>query len=132
MLLTKRRHRDTDLDPLDPADIEDRLFGVEQYGIEHIPDEERRSRPSNLFFIIHGSCITFSLFVIGWFPLAFGLSCGRVHCRGGGRVHRWLLLRRWALGPRSGTNNHHQRRSFRHHGSLIGTFPSVVLAAFAR
>ncbi|MEA2317131.1 MAG: hypothetical protein QOD44_1320, partial [Solirubrobacteraceae bacterium] len=52
------KHHGTELDPKDPADIEDRLFEVEKFGVEHIPDEERKSRPINLFFILHGSCIT--------------------------------------------------------------------------
>ncbi|MEA2289136.1 MAG: hypothetical protein QOD55_1133, partial [Solirubrobacteraceae bacterium] len=47
-------HHGTELDPKDPADIEDRLLEVEKFGVEHIPDEERRSRPLNLFFILHG------------------------------------------------------------------------------
>ena len=81
-------HHGTELDPRDPADIEDRLLEVEKFGVEHIPDEERRSRPLNLFFILHGSCITFSLFIIGWFPLAFGLSWWAVVQRGGGRRAR--------------------------------------------
>lgn len=125
MLLTKRRHRDTDLDPLDPADIEDRLFGVEQYGIEHIPDEERRSRPSNLFFIIHGSCITFSLFVIGWFPLAFGLSWWATFTAVvvGAFIGGLLLAPMGLFGPRSGTNNPVTSGAhFGIMGRLIGTF----------
>jgi Permease for cytosine/purines, uracil, thiamine, allantoin len=63
-----------EFDLKDPADVQDRLTAIEQHGIDYIPDEERASRPSNLFFILFGGSLTFSLIIIGWFPIAFGLS----------------------------------------------------------
>src|SRR4051812_50203833 len=74
----------TELDPHDPADIEDRLLEVEKFGVEHIPDEERRSRPIDLLFILPGSCITFSPFIIGWVPPPFRPGWGGSFSAGGG------------------------------------------------
>ena len=118
-------HHGTELDPRDPADIEDRLLEVEKFGVEHIPDEERRSRPLNLFFILHGSCITFSLFIIGWFPLAFGLSWwASFSAVAVGALAGGLLLAPMGLfGPRTGTNNPVTSGAhFGILGRLIGTF----------
>jgi purine-cytosine permease-like protein len=118
-------HHGTELDPRDPADIEDRLLEVEKFGVEHIPDEERRSRPLNLFFILHGSCITFSLFIIGWFPLAFGLSWwASFTAVAVGALAGGLLLAPMGLfGPRTGTNNPVTSGAhFGILGRLIGTF----------
>src|SRR5690349_10206263 len=118
-------HHGTELDPRDPADIEDRLLEVEKFGVEHIPDEERRSRPLNLFFILHGSCITFSLFIIGWFPLAFGLSWwASFSAVAVGALAGGLLLAPMGLfGPRTGTNNPVTSGGhFGILGRLIGTF----------
>lgn len=118
-------HHGTELDPRDPADIEDRLLEVEKFGVEHIPDEERRSRPINLFFILHGSCITFSLFIIGWFPLAFGLSWwASFSAVAVGSLAGGVLLAPMGLfGPRTGTNNPVTSGAhFGILGRLIGTF----------
>ena len=64
----------TDLNMSDPMDLDDRMRRVERYGIGYIPDDERASRPLNLGFILFGGSLTFSLFIIGWFPIAFGLG----------------------------------------------------------
>ena len=92
------------------------MLEVEQFGIEHIPDDQRKSRPVNLFFILHGSCITFSLFVIGWFPIAFGLSwwASFSAVAVGSLVGGLLLTPMGLFGPRTGTNNPvAQRRALR-------------------
>ncbi len=97
----------TQFDPTDPADVEDRLTLIEQYGIEYIPDEERGSRPSNLFYILFGGSLTFSLIIIGWFPIAFGLSwwAGFSSVVVGSAIGALLLAPMGLMGPRSGTNN---------------------------
>jgi purine-cytosine permease-like protein len=118
-------HHGTELDPRDPADIEDRLFEVEKFGVDHIPDEERKSRPINLFFILHGSCITFSLFVLGWFPLAFGLSwwASFSAVAVGSFIGALFLAPMGLFGPRTGTNNPVTSGGhFGIVGRLIGTF----------
>ena len=128
----------TELDPTDPADVKDRILRIERHGIEFIPDEERASRPVNLFYILLGGCLTFSLFVIGWFPIAFGLSwwssCSAVVV---GSVAGALLLAPMGLfGPRTGTNNPVSSGAhFGVVGRLIGTFleasASVAFAALS-
>jgi purine-cytosine permease-like protein len=114
-----------DLDITDPADVSDRLVRIEQYGIEYIPDEERASRPANLFFILFGGCLTFSLFIIGWFPVAFGLGWWSAFSSVvvGALVGALLLAPMGLFGPRSGTNNPVASGAhFGVVGRLIGTF----------
>jgi purine-cytosine permease-like protein len=114
-----------ELDVTDPADVKDRLIRVEQHGIEYIPDEERASRPANLFFILLGSCLTFSLFVIGWFPVAFGLGWWSAFSSVvvGSFVGAVLLAPMGLFGPRTGTNNPVASGAhFGVVGRLIGTF----------
>ncbi len=114
-----------DLDVTDPLDIEDRLMRIERHGIEHIPDEERASRPSNLFFILLGGCLTFSLFIIGWFPVAFGLGWWSALSSVvvGSFVGAVLLAPMGLFGPRTGTNNPVSSGAhFGVVGRLIGTF----------
>ena len=128
----------TDLDPADPADLDDRLLRVERYGIAYIPDEERASRPTNLFFILLGGSLTFSLFIIGWFPVAFGLSwwASFTSIAVGGFVGACLLAPMGLFGPRTGTNNPVSSGAlFGVIGRLIGTFleasASVAFAALS-
>ena len=127
-----------DLDPADPLDAKDRLLRIEQYGIGYIPDEERVSRPANLFFILLGGSLTFSLFIIGWFPIAFGLSFGAAvtAIAAGGFVGALLLAPMGLFGPRTGTNNPVSSGAlFGVVGRLIGTFleasASVAFAALS-
>lgn len=127
-----------DLDPTDPLDAKDRLLRIEQYGIGYIPDEERVSRPANLFFILLGGSLTFSLFIIGWFPIAFGLSwwSSLSAIAAGGLVGALLLAPMGLFGPRTGTNNPVSSGAhFGVVGRLIGTFleatASVAFAALS-
>jgi purine-cytosine permease-like protein len=50
----------------------DRAGRIEQYGVEYIPEDERRSSPRNLGNILFGGSLTFSVIIIGWFPSASG------------------------------------------------------------
>jgi len=128
----------TDLDPTDPLDNKDRLLRVEEYGIGYIPDEDRASRPLNLFFILFGGSLTFSLFIIGWFPIAFGLSwwSAVTAIAAGGFVGACLLAPMGLFGPRTGTNNPVSSGAlFGVVGRLIGTLleasASVAFAALS-
>jgi purine-cytosine permease-like protein len=127
-----------ELDPTDPTDAKDRVLRIERHGIEFIPDEERASRPVNLFYILLGGCLTFSLFVIGWFPVAFGLgwwsSFSAVAV--GALIGALLLAPMGLFGPRTGTNNPVSSGAhFGVVGRLIGTFleasASVAFAALS-
>lgn len=127
-----------ELDPADPMDAKDRLLRIEQYGIDYIPDDERLSRPTNLFFILLGGSLTFSLFIIGWFPVAFGLSwwASFTAIAAGGLVGALLLAPMGLFGPRTGTNNPVSSGAmFGVVGRLIGTMleatASVAFAALS-
>lgn len=127
-----------ELDARDPLDVQDRVLAVEQHGIGYIPDEERRSRPSNLFAILLGGSLTFSLFIIGWFPIAFGLSfwASASAIAAGSLVGSLLLAPMGLFGPRTGTNNPVSSGAlFGVVGRLIGTFleasASVAFAALS-
>ena len=117
--------RDIGLTPSDPSDIQDRVFEVERWGIEMIPDEERKSRPSNLFLILLGGSLTFSLFIIGWFPIAFGLGwwSSFTSIAIGSVIGAALLAPMGLFGPRTGTNNPVSSGAlYGVVGRLIGTF----------
>jgi purine-cytosine permease-like protein len=119
-------------------DVKDRVLQIEQYGIAYIPDDERLSRPTNLFFILLGGSLTFSLFIIGWFPIAFGLSWWAAFTSivAGGFLGALLLAPMGVFGPRTGTNNPVSSGAmFGVVGRLIGTFleasASVAFAALS-
>ena len=127
-----------DLDRADPSDIKDRVLRIEQYGIEYIPEEDRSSRPSNLFFILLGGSLTFSLFIIGWFPIAFGLGWWSAFSSivAGSLIGALLLAPMGLMGPRTGTNNPVSSGAhFGVVGRLIGTFleasASIAFAALS-
>jgi purine-cytosine permease-like protein len=138
MSVLKGGHGKPDLDPADPADIQDRLLRIERFGVEHIPEEERASRPANLFYILLGGCLTFSLFIIGWFPVAFGLGWWASFSAivAGAFIGACLLAPMGLFGPRTGTNNPVSSGAhFGVLGRLIGTFleasASVAFAALS-
>lgn len=117
--------RSVGLTPSDPVDIQDRVFEVERYGIDTIPDDERKSRPSNLFLILLGGSLTFSLFIIGWFPIAFGLGWWAAFSSivVGSVIGAALLAPMGLFGPRTGTNNPVSSGAlYGVLGRLIGTF----------
>lgn len=83
------------------------LRRVEEHGVDYIPEDERRSRPSNLFVLLVGGSMTFGVLIIGWYPIAYGLSwwsaftaifCGSI-------VAGIFLGFAGLMGPPSGTNN---------------------------
>ncbi|MEA2267555.1 MAG: hypothetical protein QOC64_165 [Solirubrobacteraceae bacterium] len=126
------------LDITDLTDADDRLTRIERHGIGYIPDEERASRPMNLTFILFGGSLTFSLFIIGWFPIAFGLSWWAAFTSVvvGSLVGALLLAPMGLMGPRTGTNNPVSSGAhFGVVGRLIGTLleatASVAFAALS-
>lgn len=84
-----------------------RLPRVEQHGIDYIPEDERRSRPSNLYILLLGGSMTFGLFIIGWYPIAFGLGWWQAatSIMAGSAVGAVFLGLSGLMGPHSGTNN---------------------------
>jgi len=87
--------------------ITHRLRGLERHGIDYIPEDQRRSRPSNLYVLLLGGSMTFGLFIIGWYPVAFGLGwwSSATAILFGSIVGAVFLGLSGLMGPHSGTNN---------------------------
>jgi purine-cytosine permease-like protein len=116
----------------------DRIGKIEQYGIEHIPEEERRSAPKNLFTILFGGSLTFSIIIIGWFPIAFGLSWWQAASAVvvGSAFGAALLAPMGLMGPRTGKNNPVSSGAFfgvagRLLGSFLEASASLAFAALS-
>jgi purine-cytosine permease-like protein len=113
----------------------DKFGTIEQYGVQYIPEEERRSKPSNLFIILFGGSLTFSIIIIGWFPIAFGLSWWQAASAVvvGSACGAALLAPMGLMGPKSGTNNPVSSGAFLGvHGRLIGSaLEATASLAFA-
>jgi purine-cytosine permease-like protein len=90
-----------------PARYRDELGRIEQCGIDVIPEEARRSSPRNLVTILAGGSLTFSVIIIGWFPIAFGLGFWPAASAMvvGSAVGAALLAPMGLMGPRTGKNN---------------------------
>src|SRR4029078_5562026 len=88
----------------DPATVV--MSGIEVRGVDYIPEEERVSKPSNVFLILIGANLTFWLIVLGWLPVSVGLSWWAlfwsivIGCAAGALILAPMSL----LGPRTGTN----------------------------
>ncbi|TFV56798.1 nitrate reductase [Mycobacterium sp. PS03-16] len=118
--------------------IKDRFFQVERHGIEYIPEDERRSRPSNLYVLLLGGSMTFGLFIIGWYPIAFGLGwwSAATSILFGSAVGAVFLGLSGLMGPHSGTNNPVSSGAYlgvagRLIGSLLEGTASLAFAAIS-
>lgn len=122
----------------DDGAVKDRVGRIERYGVEHIPEEERRSSPRNLTSILSGGSLTFSVIIIGWFPVAFGLSWWQAASAVvvGSAVGAAVLAPTGLMGPRTGTNNPVSSGAFfgvagRLIGSVLEATASVAFAALS-
>ncbi|MFJ5956307.1 purine-cytosine permease family protein [Paenarthrobacter sp. NPDC092416] len=109
----------------------DRFGRIESVGIEFIPDEERTSRPRNLFTVFFGGNFAFSVIVFGWLPITFGLDfVGAATASLAGLVVGTALIAPMALlGPRTGTNNTVSSAAhFGTRGRLIGSGLTLLFA----
>lgn len=115
--------------------VRDQVGKIERYGIGFIPEDERHSKPTNLFVILFGGSLTFSLIIIGWFPIAFGLGFWSAASAVvvGSAIGAALLAPMGLMGPRSGTNNPVSSGAyFGVAGRLIGSFLEATASlAFA-
>ncbi len=81
--------------------------GVEQHGVDTIPDVERTARPRDVTAVLWGGNLSLSVMVFGWLAILYGLSWWAavsaivVGTLAGSLVVAPLSL----LGYRSGTNN---------------------------
>lgn len=91
------------------ADVEQHVehHGIEQHGVDTIPDDERTSRPRDVVGILWGGNLALSVAVFGWLVVLYGLgwwaslSAIVVGTAVGALAVTPLAL----LGYRSGTNN---------------------------
>ncbi|WP_131735575.1 purine-cytosine permease family protein [Actinomadura roseirufa] len=125
-------------EPARPNSYEDRLGKIEQCGIEYIPESARKSAPRNLFMILFGGSLTFSVIIIGWFPISFGLGFWQAATAvvTGSAVGAALLAPMGLMGPRTGTNNPVSSGAFfgvagRLIGSLLEATASLAFAALS-
>jgi purine-cytosine permease-like protein len=95
-------------DPVaEPVDVAPEHHGVEQHGVDTIPDAERTSRPRDVVGILWGGNLALSVAVFGWLVILYGLgwwasvSAILVGTAVGALAVTPLAL----LGYRSGTNN---------------------------
>lgn len=116
----------------------DQIGKVEQCGIEHIPEQHRKSHPRNLFSILFGGSLTFSVIIIGWFPVSFGLSFWQAASAVivGSALGAILLAPMGLMGPRTGTNNPVSSGAFfgvagRIVGSCLEATASLAFAALS-
>lgn len=124
-------------EPVRPAETNvDAVGKIESYGIEHIPDEERRSRPRNLLWILFGGSMTYGIIVIGWVPISLGLGWWEAFSAivVGSAIGATLMAPMTLLGLRSGTNNPvasgaHFGALGRMIGSVLGITADIVFAA---
>lgn len=84
----------------------DELGKIETRGIDTIPEAERHSKPSNITKILIGSVCGYAAIVLGWIPVANGLSWWSSFTAiiVGGFVGSVLLGPMGIFGPRTGTN----------------------------
>jgi purine-cytosine permease-like protein len=104
---------------------------IEQHGVEYIPEQERHSRPLNLFTTLTGANLTFGVIVIGWLPVAFGLDWWGTFSSivVGTAVGALILAPIALLGPRTGTNGPVSSGAFFGVvGRLIGTLLALFIA----
>lgn len=116
----------------------DALGSIEKNGINVIPEHERHSSPLNIFAIMFGSSITFSTIILGWVPIALGLSWWAAFWAIllGAIVGAALLAPLSLLSPQTGTNNPigsgaHFGVVGRIVGSALGLIISVVFTGLA-
>ena len=116
----------------------DQVGKIEQHGVEFIPENERHSSPRNVFTVLFGGSLTFSIIIIGWFPISFGLSWWQAasSVAVGSILGGAMLAPMGLMGPRSGTNNPVSSGAFfgvagRIIGSCLEATASLAFAALS-
>ncbi|MCW3002571.1 MAG: putative purine/cytosine permease [Conexibacter sp.] len=107
------------------------ISGIEQNGVDFIPEDQRHSNPFNFGLVWVGAQFSFNLIVLGWLPVSFGLgwwsalSAITVGLIIGTAVYAPFGL----FGPRTGTNSAVSSGAhFGVVGRLIGTCLSLFIA----
>ncbi|MBS1870030.1 MAG: cytosine permease [Actinobacteria bacterium] len=80
---------------------------VESRSVEYIPERERHGRPRGIFWILFGGDLALSIVVVGWLPIAFGLSwwASVTALLAGTTLGSIILAPMGLFGPLTGTNN---------------------------
>lgn len=114
----------------------DSVGRIENYGVDFIPEEQRKSNPLNIFWILFGGSMTFGIIIIGWIPVSLGLgwwdSVSAIVV--GSIIGSTLLAPMSLFGVRTGTNNPvssgaHFGAVGRLIGSVLGILACIVFAA---
>jgi purine-cytosine permease-like protein len=117
--------------PEQPAVDQDRFGKVEQAGVGYIPDEQRGSRPLNLFTVFFSGNLAFGVIVFGWLPVTYGLSFvdAVVSSLVGIAIGTLLVAPLGLLGPRTGTSTPVSSGAhFGVTGRLVGSALSLMFA----
>jgi purine-cytosine permease-like protein len=103
------------------------VAGIERHGIDYIPENERKSRPLNVFSILIGANLMFGLIVLGWLPISFGLSWWAAFWSiiVGDAIGAVVLMPMALLGPRTGTNGPVSS------GAIFGVVGRIIGSALA-
>ncbi len=107
------------------------VLAIEQHSIDTIPDEDRSSRPFDLFRIQFGGANTFATIILGTFPILLGLSFWQAVAATvtGVVVGSLFLMPMGLFGPLTGTNNAVSSGAhFGVRGRILGSFLSLLTA----
>lgn len=82
-------------------------FGVEQHGVDTIPEVERTARPRDVIGILWGGNLALSVMVFGWLAILYGLSWWQAVSAilAGTLVGSLAVMPMALLGYRAATNN---------------------------
>lgn len=132
---------DTMVDKYDKGvvrEVVDQPGKIENVGVEHIPNDQRRSALINVVWILAGGSMTFSLTLIGWIPVSLGLGWwdSVTAIIVGTAVGSTFLGPMALFGPRTGTNSPvssgaHFGAVGRLIGSGLGVSACLVFAALS-
>lgn len=108
-----------------------KVLTVEQHSIDTIPDQDRTSRPLDLFRIQFGGANTFATVLLGTIPILLGLSFWEAVAATvvGVLAGSLFLMPMGLFGPLTGTNNAVSSGAlFGVRGRIVGSFLSLLTA----
>lgn len=108
-----------------------KIVGVEQRGVDYIPENQRHSTTLNFGLVWVGAQLSFNLIVLGWLPVSYGLGWwSSFTAITVGLVVGTAIYAPFALfGPRTGTNSAvSSGAQFGVVGRLVGTFLALFIA----
>lgn len=111
--------------------VSTRTIALELRGIDFVPEAERTSKPSNLFWVFVGAQLTFGIMILGWLPVVFGLDFwSAVIAMTLGVVFGTFMFGFFSLfGPRTGTNSAVSTGAFYGvSGRILGSLKAIFIA----